>query len=265
MMKITSGIFLMGSPSHENGRYANEGPQRQVTIECPFALGKYEVTRAEFRFFVSANGHEAPECMLADGTVRLDDRSRDWSKPGYKQTEDDPVVCVSWDDAKAYVRWLSEKTGESYRLPSEAEWEYAARAGRATRYFWGDDTGAACAYANGHDRKSKTISGLRYDAFPCADDYTETAPVGSFRPDDFGLHDMTGNVWEWVEDAWHASYENAPIDGRAWNEPNEERRVLRGGSWSYNPRNLRSAARREAPRSSRNVGLGFRVAMTLSP
>lgn len=265
LVVIPSGTFLMGSPKGEDGRYANEGPQRQVTIDRPFALGKYEVTRAEFRLFVSETGHEAAGCMLSDGKERVDDQDRDWRDPGYDQRENDPVVCVNWDDTKAYVGWLSEKAGQSYRLPSEAEWEYAARAGSSTAYFWGDAITTACDYANGHDRKTKKINGLRYDAFPCEDDHAETAPVGNFQPNSFGLYDMTGNVWEWVEDAWHADYDGAPVDGSTWTEVNTTGRVLRGGSWSYNPRNLRSANRREAEQGDRNTGDGFRVAKTLSP
>lgn len=263
MVSIPAGMFSMGSPVDENDRYDDEGPLRQVTIDRPFGLGKYEVTRGEFALFVSRSGYEATGCAFHDGKDWVDDQNLNWLSPGYEQTDDDPVVCVNWDDTRAYAGWLSEETGETYRLPSEAEWEYAARAGSSTSYFWGDDIGMACDYANGYDQKGREIIGLPYETFPCDDGYAQTAPVGSFRPNAFGLHDMTGNVWEWVEDSWHDDYEGAPTDQRAWIESGDERRVLRGGSWRYNPRNLRTAKRRKAEHDNRNRGDGFRIAKTL--
>ena len=202
MVVVPAGSFTMGSPSSEKGRYDGEGPQHRVTIPEPFAVGKYEVTFAEWDACVAAGG-----CY----GHRLYD-------PGWGRGQR-PVIVVSWEDAKAYVGWLSRKTGERYRLLSEAEWEYAARAGTRTRYHWGHSIGRNQANCDG--------CGSRWDD-------EKTAPVGSFPANGFGLHDVHGNVWEWVEDCWHGSYAGAPTDGRAWATGGDcERRVLRGGSWNY--------------------------------
>ena len=261
------GSFMMGSPEDEAGRYDDEGPVREVTIDRAFALGRHEVTRAEFGRFVIDTGREKfvddEGCRLYDGKEWTSDPERSWRNPGYEQADNHPVVCVSWEDAKAYADWLSEETGETYRLPSEAEWEYAARAGSTSVYFWGNDADLACGYANGHDETSKRENGLPFDAPACDDGYAKTAPIGRFNPNAYYLHDMSGNVWEWVEDDWNETYENAPANGEAWNKGTSGRRVIRGGSWSYNPRNLRSANREWAMRFYRRIGVGFRVAKSL--
>ena len=160
-----------------------------------------------------------------------------------------PVIRVSWSDVQAYVAWLSGKTGEAYRLLSEAEWEYAARAGTTTRYHWGDDIG----------RNRANCVGDR-----CGDSWEFTAPVGSFGANGFGLHDVHGNVWEWVEDCWNGSYAGAPSDGSAWESGNCDRRVLRGGSWVNIPRDLRAAVRGRIDTGDRSSISGFRVARTLA-
>ena len=206
MVVVPAGSFMMGSPSSEEGRYGNEGPVHRVTIPAPFAVGKYEVTFSEWDACVSAGG-----C----GGYRPNDWG--WSR-GRR-----PAINVSWNDARAYVRWLSEKTGKEYRLLSESEWEYAARAGTTTRYWWGN--------AIGRNRANCDGCGSRWDN-------EQTAPVGSFAANGFGLHDMHGNVWEWVGDCWNDSYAGAPSDGRAWESRNCGRRVLRGGSWYNDPRYL---------------------------
>ena len=196
-------------------------------------MGVYEVTRGEFARFVSETGH-------------------------------DPVVCVNWKDAQAYVSWLSRMTDKTYRLLSEAEWEYVARAGTRTRYWYGDDKGAdqLCTYGNG--AAQETSFDWKNDA--CGDGYERTAPVGSFRSNSFGLHDVHGNVWEWVEDCWHDSYSGAPSDGRAWTSGGDcSLRVLRGGSWDNAPGNLRAAIRYRNDDVGRFYSVGFRVARTLSP
>ena len=233
MAVLPAGSFTMGSPSHERGRYDSEGPQRRVTIERPFAVGQYEVTFAEWDACASAGG-----C-----SHRPSDEG--WGR-GRR-----PVMNVSWNDAKEYVRWLSRRTGKRYRLLSEAEWEYAARAGTRTRYHWGDSVG--------HNRAACDACGSRWD-----DD--RTAPVGSFGANRFGLHDVHGNVSEWVEDCWHDSYRGAPSNGRAWTfGGNCGRRVGRGGSWSNVPRHLRAAVRGRDSAGVRDVNNGFRVARTLAP
>lgn len=264
MVALPSGSFEMGSPDGENGRENDEGPQRTVTIRAPFALGKYEVTRAQFEHFVSEEGYQATGCRYWDGNTWVNDGNRSWRNPGFEQADDHPVTCVSWEDAQAYVGWLGRRTGEDYRLPSEAEWEYAARAGSTAPYFWGAENDSPCSYANGLDRTGKRINGFDRFAFSCDDGHAQTAPVGSFPANGFGLHDMAGNVWEWVEDRWHNGYAAAPIDGSPWIAGGTSWRVNRGGSWAFNPWSLRSAKRRALAPDERNFGLGFRVARTSS-
>ena len=233
LVVVPSGSFDMGSPESEEGRYDEEGPVHRVTFARPFAVGVYEVTFGEWDACVSGRG-----C----GGHRPDDEG--WGR-GKR-----PAINVSWDDAKAYVRWLSRKTGEEYRLLSEAEWEYVARAGTTTRYWWGNRIGRNRANCDG--------CGSRWD-------YEQTAPVGSFSANPFGLHDVHGNVREWVEDCWNESYHGAPSDGSAWESGECRKRVLRGGSWNYEPRNLRSANRNWLTSGNRYYIDGFRVARTLTP
>ncbi len=261
MVVVPAGSFMMGSPSSEKGRYDFEGPVHSVTIAEPFAVGVYEVTRGEFARFVSATGHDPVSSCWTWESGEWESRSgRNWRSPGFSQTDRDPVVCVSWDDARAYVAWLSEKTGEEYRLLSEAEWEYAARAGTTTRYSWGESASGQCRYADGPDGST----GFHWAA-GCDDGYARTAPVGSFKANGWGLHDVHGNVWEWVEDCWNGSYAGAPSDGRAWGSGDCGRRVLRGGSWGDDPRYLRSANRGRYDTGARTDNYGFRVARTLAP
>ena len=211
LVVVSEETYMMGSPSSEEGRGGDEGPVHRVTIGRPFAVGVYEVTFGEWDACVSGGG-----C----GGYRPDDGG--WGR-GPR-----PVVNVSWNDAKAYVDWLSSETGEAYRLLSEAEWEYVARAGTRTRYWWGDEIG--------RNRANCAGCGSRWDG-------GQTAPVGSFSANGFGLHDVHGNVWERVEDCWNVSYRGAPSDGSAWESGNCSRRVVRGGSWVDDPRSLRSANR----------------------
>ena len=192
------------------GEITRSLPRRRVTIANPFAVGKYEVTRREFGAFMRATGRSMyGGCAywdIGERKAKRDD-ARSWRSPGFEQTDLDPVVCVNWDDAKAYVNWLSEKTGKGYRLPSEAEWEYAARGGIRTSRYWGDDVSAQCAHANGADGTLKAhYSNWRWVVASCRDGFVHTAPVGSFRANGFGLHDMHGNVWEWVVDCWNVNY-----------------------------------------------------------
>ena len=230
MVVIPAGSFTMGSPANEPERDPDEGPQRRVTIG-PFAIGKTEVTFAEWDACVTAggcNGYKPPD--------------QGWGRGSR------PVVNVSWKDAKAYVSWLSQHTGKPYRLPSEAEWEYAARAGTTTRYAFGD----AITPKDANYSESKL---------------GKTTEVGAYPPNAWGLYDMHGNVWEWVEDIYHDSYKGAPTDGTAWTDGEGENssrdRVIRGGSWGNDPRVLRSAIRDRYEPDDRNNVLGFRVARTL--
>ena len=270
MVVVPAGSFLMGSPHDEEKRQKDEGPRHRVTIAKPFAVGKYEVTRREFGAFVHASGHVmGGGCWVYDSGERKwkRDGESSWRSPGYEQTDLDPVACVSWRDAQAYVNWVSDKTGKRYRLPSEGEWEYAARGGTRRSRYWGDDASAQCTHANGADGTLKAhYSDWPWVVASCRDGFVHTAPAGSFSANGFGLHDVLGNVWEWVEDCWNERYVGAPSDGSAWTDGNCARRVLRGGSWGNLPNGasvLRSA--QGAGQGNRNNGNGFRVARTLTP
>lgn len=268
MVVVPAGSFTMGSPESEEGRYKSEGPQRRVTISGAFAVGRYEVTRSEFGRFVKATGRSmGGSCWIYENGKWEARSGRGWRNPGFRQTGRDPVACVDWKDAKAYVAWLSRETGKDYRLLTEAEWEYAARAGTRTSRYWGDGETGQCAHANGADRTLKARDSKRKrKTASCSDGHAKTAPAGSFSANGFGLHDMSGNVSEWVEDCWHDSYSGAPSDGSAWTTGgNCDRRVLRGGSWNDYPGNLRSAYRPWDGTGFRSGSDGFRVARTLAP
>ena len=241
MVVILAGSFMMGSPEHEADRDDSEGPRRCVVLDKPFAVGKYEVTFDEWDACVNNRGCRGY-------------RPKDYWGRGRR-----PVININWDDAQAYVRWLSRKTGKKYRLLSEAEWEYAARGGAHTSRYWGDDVSRQCAHANG-DTFRRWVG--------CRDRFDEqTAPVGSFAANPFDLHDVLGNVWEWVEDCWNGSYAGAPLDGSAWTNGDCARgRVVRGGSWDDKPDLLRSANRiRYGTLGGRDADIGLRVARTLDP
>ncbi len=232
MIVIPSGPFKMGSPPGEAGRYDDESPLREVKIARPFAVSKFDVTFAEWDACAAVGG-----CPHANDSGFGRDRR--------------PVINVTWDEAKQYVAWLALMTGKPYRLLTEAEWEYAARAGTETAYPWGDEIGVNNANCNGG-------CGSQWDN-------RQTAPVGSFPANAFGLHEMHGNVWQWVEDCYHPSYEGAPSDGSAWLNKDCSRRIRRGGGWAYNPRILRSANRGADSPFNRSAFVGFRIARTLGP
>jgi formylglycine-generating enzyme required for sulfatase activity len=265
LVVIPGGEFLMGSDRRDDESFDSERPRHRVTVGG-FALGVHEVTRDEYAAFVAATGRgPGDRCRAVNDDGRWEWRDEaTWRSPGYSQAGDHPVVCVNWEDAQAYVDWLGEETGAEYRLPSESEWEYAARAGTTTRRHWGDDPDAGCAYANGADRTAKR----RFDDWTvadCTDGVVWTSPVGAYRANAFGLHDTLGNVWEWVEDCWHENYARAPRDGSTWTTGGDcGRRVVRGGSWDYLPRVLRSASRNRIVAGYRNDDVGFRVARTLN-
>ena len=267
MVVIPAGSYRMGSPSREHGRTGDEGPVHEVKIGAPFALGVHEVTVAEFARFVDETGHSAgSRCFTYKGGKWKEGRRRGWRNTGFGQSDRHPAACVSWDDAQAYAAWLSRKTGERYRLPSESEWEYAARAGTSTSRYWGDSKSGPCRHANGADASLKG----RYPDWPwtvvsCQDGQAYTAPVGGYEANGWGLHDMLGNVWEWTEDCWNASYEAAPLDGTPWGHGDCAVRVLRGGSWESSPSALRAAFRVRNSAGDRNSSIGFRVARTLTP
>ena len=230
MVVVPAGSFRMGCVSGQ-ACSDHEFPVHEVRVPS-FALGRYEVLFEEYDRFVAATGRDSPD----DGG---------WGRSGR------PVINVSWEDATAYAEWLSAETGQRYRLPSEAEWEYAARAGTTTAYSWGNDLG--------QNRANCYRCGSRWDG-------QQAAPAGSFAANAWGLHDMHGNVGEWVEDCWHDSYARAPADGSAWTRGDDcGRRVLRGDSWNSLPGDLRSADRVWFSIGFRFFTVGFRLARTLTP
>ena len=233
MVVVQAGSFLMGSPESEEGRFDNEGPQHRVTIPAPFAVGVYEVTFEEWDACVGRG------CGFVGVDFVVGPSDEGWGR-GRR-----PVIHVTWRDVQEYVEWLSVKTGEEYRLLSEAEWEYAARAGSRARYSFGDEI---------------TTSDANY-----GENIGKTQRVGSYRANGFGLHDMHGNVAEWVQDCWNGSYDGAPTNGSAWERGDCSRRVIRGGSWIPSSGNLRSALRDRNQTGFRSNDSGFRVARTLRP
>jgi formylglycine-generating enzyme required for sulfatase activity len=276
MIVVTSGSFTMGSPSNETGRESDEGPQHSVTYSRAFAVGKFEVTVDQFAVFVSDTGYDAgSKCWTGDDEdrSRKERSGRSWRNPGFSQSGSHPVTCINWNDAKAYVAWLSRKTGKAYRLLTEAEWEYAARAGTGSRYSFGDSESDLCRNGNGADQTAKMAmiwGNLRpsYESIlpflSCEDGYAYTAPIGSFLANGFGLHDMHGNVLEWVEDCYRDDYVDAPADGSASVNGDCGLRIQRGGKWFAKPNLVRSASRSASLLSTRSDVLGFRVARTLT-
>ncbi|MDT7836954.1 formylglycine-generating enzyme family protein [Aquabacterium sp. OR-4] len=278
LMAVEPGRLRMGSPDDEAGRAADghEGPVRELHIARRFALGREEVSVGQFRRFVADTGHvtsaerdpAGPSCL---GWLAQDHRlaprpGLQWRDPGYAQGEHHPVVCVSWHDAQAYLRWLSQRSGQAYRLASEAEWEYAARAGSHRSRPWGDDPAQACLYANVADQTAAADGYTWRERHACQDGHFVAAPVGSFRPNAFGLHDMLGNVWEWVQDCYDpAAYAraDAALDGRADETPGCAARGLRGGAWISGPDRTRPAYRGGYGPDTRTNVFGFRVARSL--
>lgn len=270
MVTVGAGEVLIGS-SHsdiESGlAAANEGPQHKATIKQPFAVGRFEVTRDQYAAFVAGSGYKGSNrCYTFEHNSPQERTDRSFLTPGYAQDGNHPAVCVSWADAEAYVEWLSQTTGKSYRLLSEAEFEYVARAGSASRYSFGNDPGEICKFANGADQSAKT-AGLPADApyMNCTDGFPFTAPVGSFAPNNFGLHDLIGNVWEWTEDCFYDDYATARPDGAARLDGACSTRTVRGGDWFSTETSLRPAVRAKANADAHYDDIGFRVARTLSP
>lgn len=268
MTLVPAGRYTMGAlPGEEDREGLDEPfrrrsePRREVVVP-DFAIGIYEVTRAQYRRFVTATGRRAGGCFVWADVAFVHDADRSWRSPGFEQDDDHPAVCVSWDDARAYVEWLSERAGKRYRLPSEAEWEYAARAGGSAIRSWGDDPSLACAHANGADRttRARVPGAIDGTVHQCSDGHPYTAPVGRFRPNAFGVHDVLGNAAEWTQDCWNADYANARADARANTNGDCSMRVVRGGAWDEGPAGLRVAYRVGSPTTIRVYGRGFRVA-----
>ena len=274
---IPVGSFTMGSPADEPGRSDLEGPLRRVSIR-QFAGGKFDVTRGQWAAFVSATNRETRGgCSWTGRSGPKPDPAGSWRDAGFPQDDDHPVVCVTWHDAQDYVRWLSQRTGHGYRLLTEAEWEYAARAGTTTPYPWG--AAASHEHANyGADTGGSPMASGR-------DKWERTSPVGAFPPNAFALYDMHGNVLQWVQDCLASSYAGLPTDGSAHETVVELKmegryssitgtsscsyRMLRGGDWNNPPGRIRSAWRNFGPgpgatlQDYHSAGVSFRVARTL--
>jgi formylglycine-generating enzyme required for sulfatase activity len=269
LVPIPPGEFWMGSSKADvdSGIAAdNESPQRKVIIKQRLAVGRFEVTRDQFEAFVRASGHKvADKCWTLEGNEPKERDKRSFRDPGFAQLGTHPVVCVSWEDAKAYVAWLSSTIGKLYRLLSEAQWEYVARAGTTGRYSFADGEADLCGYGNGADQTARS-AGLpsAWDYIHCNDGYVHTAPVGSFKANAFGIFDLMGNAWEWVEDCYADNLAAIPTDGQAWSSSQCQVHAVRGGSWSATARMLRVTVRGKAPASSRYDDVGFRVVRTLA-
>ena len=256
MIRVAAGCFGMGSDPSEAGRHDNE-PRHPVCIK-EFFISRHEVTRGQYASFVRETGRETPDtCYTYDDGGWRSRTGRSWRYPGYAQNDDHPVTCVSRDDALAYAAWLSQREGRDYRLPTEAEWEHAARAGSGTSRHWGDDPDRACTWGNlGDQSLPRHFTDWSWAVHPCDDGHVYTAPVGSYRVSLYGLHDMLGNVWEWTCSSYDPVYQGG--ERRCDFEPRSG--VVRGGSWSNSPRWVRSAARFENRVGARFDLVGFRLA-----
>jgi formylglycine-generating enzyme required for sulfatase activity len=260
MVVIPAGTFLMGSSDEslaEHSGLDDEGPQHQVQISKPFAVGKLSVTVGQFKAFVKESGYSTgSSCWILNGGEMQESPGHSWRDPGFPQTDSHPAACLNWNDASAYAEWLSRKTGEPYRLLSEAEWEYAARGGTVTQYWWGasvppNQVNYLENSTLGRNKKGKSWRG--------------TVPADSFSPNLFGLYNIQGNLWQWVEDCYHKRYFEAPDDGSAWTTAACGKRVLRGGSWDSNAGSLRVAYRSAFSPDARLSYNGMRVARMLYP
>ena len=286
MILVPQGEFIMGSSWDEPGRYPDEGPQHKVVFKKPFFMAATPVTVAQFRHFVDASGY-ITEAEKNRFTLIRNPINGDWEETegknwrhdnrGNISQDNNPVVHVSWHDAKAYINWLSKQTGRKVRLPSEAEMEYANRAGSTTRYWWGNDTPQSPVanlkgehdvpendltwYPTPKERQFAYDHGYTPFLFEnYGDNYWGISPVASFAANPFGLYDTSGNVWEWAEDCWHGSYHGAPEDGSAWIKNGAcEYRVVRGGSYYCFPRHVRSANRWKLQQNYTGMYVGFRV------
>jgi formylglycine-generating enzyme required for sulfatase activity len=259
MVVVPNGSFNMGSPESEPQRdkAGTESPPHKVSIATPFAVGRFSVTRDEFDAFVTDSGYKVGgSCFIRSGGQWKEYKDISYRAPGFRQTGSEPAVCVNWEDAKAYVAWLSQKTGKTYRLLSEAEREYVTRAGTETPFWCGSTItpqqanydGSANAYQGGGEQG----------------EYRQrTLPVASLQANPFGLYQVHGNAGEWVEDCWHANYFGAPADGSAWVAGDCNLRVFRGGAWNFKPQSLRAASRGRTVPAVRSDYIGFRVARAL--
>jgi formylglycine-generating enzyme required for sulfatase activity len=244
----------------------NEAPQREIEIKRALAVGRFEVTKDEFETFVRASGHAVGNtCWTLEANEPKQRDNRSFRNPGFAQLGSHPVVCIAWEDATAYAGWLSQKTGKAYRLLSESEWEYVARAGTTAQYPLATAEADLCGLGNGADQ-SASAAGLPpgWAYLPCKDGFVHTAPAGAFKPNSFGLFDLMGNAWEWVQDCYAETLVAIPPDGQASSAASCEQRTVRGGSWSATARMLRVAVRGKAPANARFDDVGFRIVRTMA-
>ena len=274
LVYIRPGKFIMGSPASEQGRFDNEGPAREVEISKPFYIGSHEVSVAQFEEFVRDAGYRTEaekdgrggtgyNAELKSFEVRKSQYT--WKNPGFPQQPSHPVGSVSWNDAMAFCSWLSHREGKTYDLPTEAEWEYACRAGTQTRFSSGDSDASVEEYCNLSDQTLKPLlgpNGTKGMGFaPWRDGYPFTAPVGSFKPNAWGLYDMHGNVWEWCKDWYEMNYYMEGPGHDPQGPATGTSRVLRGGSFYDSVRVCRSAQRKSNLPHIRGIYLGFRVVL----
>jgi formylglycine-generating enzyme required for sulfatase activity len=267
-----AGSFVMGAPAAlvnevpwerqiDGARVLWESPEKNVTFTKPFAIGVFEVTRDQYREFVRATNRQTPPgCVVWAGDWDRSANGKTWADAGIPQSDDHPAVCVSKEDAEAYAAWLTQMTGRKYALPTEAEWEYALRAGGRTRHPWGDKAEDACAHANLADATLKAKHPARA-SHACDDTYLYTSPVGMRKGNAWGLHDMAGNAWEWVADCWTPKHDTLPADGSAVTKGFCAESPLRGGAYGTGPLFTRSSSRGGPDkRTTRQSWIGFRVA-----
>lgn len=275
MIILPAGKYLMGATKEEFNSgdknmnkvfYIDETPRHQVDV-MSFGIAKFDVTRQQFAEFARETKFEEKGCRVFNGNEWAFDKDADWKNPGFKQTENDPVVCISWDDAKKYIAWINSKTPHkkygNYRLPTEAEWEYATRAGTTTAMYWGNNRSEQCKYENARDLSAKDIDPKIAHA-NCDDRFVETAPVGSFQSNPWGLYDMLGNVEKWVSDCSQVGYSHIFSTEENANSSNCSMRSTRGASWATIPMAVRSASRAGYRPSTRASDMGFRLAVDLS-
>lgn len=258
VIAIAPGRFKMGAPEDEDDSTDAERPQAMIDVG-PFAIGKYEVTRGQFAAFVATGYSPADSCWSEKNGKYDFIKGRNWLDPDFEQSDNDPVVCVTAEDAEAYVKWLTKTTGQRYRLPSEAEWEYAARAGAETPFYWGEDVDDFCDYGNVTD-KSAIRKFKGWKGISCDDGVVFTAPVGSYKPNANGLYDMLGNVKEWMADCWNDDLEGIGPTAKARRSGNCNMRVVRGSAWDSYPTVIRLAARDKNNVPTAYHFYGFRVA-----
>ncbi|MEO8670727.1 MAG: SUMF1/EgtB/PvdO family nonheme iron enzyme [Tahibacter sp.] len=275
LVVVPAGTFVMGSADGEWGHQKDEGPRRTIAFAQPLAVGRTEVTRGEYEAFVHATGRAVSGDCVTDrrkaGTWEADSTTT-FRDPGFAQTDRHPVVCVSHDDAVAYIAWLNTRTHGGYRLPSEAEWEYVAHAGATTTFAWGNDANGGCHFMNGFDatamKKYRDIDVSQYPVFDplaCNDGVLNTAPVGTFQPNRFGVYETMGNVGEWIADCYTDSHAAQPADGSAIVNPAAPcaNPMSKGGSWGSLAHNQRPAERFKQEPTLRDDSIGIRVVRTL--